>query len=282
MAGGDHASERHRARALDIVVERRDGVLITLEDGESGVLCEILPLDDRVGEALLHGVHEIIEEGIIFIAAEALMPHAEVDRIADEIDTLGADIERDGHRMEGADAAADRIERELPDRDGEPAIALIADAEDGRRVGRHDHPHIVHGEAIEHAISAIDIERRERDAARVLIERAELLYRLADRRRVDDRHHLLEMLVEEFIKKDLLPLLERAKKLILSDRIGLLAEALIDARDLLVDRMNLRGEEPVEAQLDPLFMGEGGAFICEDEAEEGDPIKVHLHDPPAA
>lgn len=282
MASRDDASKGDRAGALDVVVERRDLIAITLEDGESGILREILPLDDRVREALLHCVYELIKERIILVSAKALMPNAEVDGIADQIDALGADIERDRHGMEGAHPAADRIKRELSNRDGETTIALIADAEDRRRVGRNDHAHIVHREAFEHAIGAVDIERRERNPARVLVERAELLHRLADGGRVDDGHHLLEMFIEEFVEEDLLTLLQRAEELILRDGIGLLAKALIDARDLLFDGVNLRREQTVEAKFDALLVRERSPLICEDKAEEGDPVEVHLHDPATA
>jgi hypothetical protein len=51
----------------------------------------------------------------------------------------------------GIDAAADGVDRQLADGDGQPAISLIADAENGRGVGGDDHSHVVPRKIADHA-----------------------------------------------------------------------------------------------------------------------------------
>ena len=67
------------------------------------------------------------------------MPPADVKRIGQPLDVVGADVEE--HRQGGAgmDAAASGVKRELADRDAHAASTLIAEAEDALAVGDDDH-----------------------------------------------------------------------------------------------------------------------------------------------
>ena len=148
--------------------------------------------------------------------------------------------------MEGVDAAADGVESQLADGDGQATVALIADAENGRGVGGDDHPHIVPGVVANHPVGAVDIERRERDSARILVEMAELLDRLTDGWRVDDRHHLFEMPFQQRVEQGFGAFLQGAQVLILGDGIGLAQEAAVDPLDLLLQRIDLRRQQTVQ------------------------------------
>ncbi len=51
--------------------------------------------------ALLHGVDEAIEECVVLVAAEALLPDAEIARVLEQIGSLGADVEPDREHLHG-------------------------------------------------------------------------------------------------------------------------------------------------------------------------------------
>ena len=182
----------------------------------------------------------------------------------------------DRHRVERGDAAADGVERELADGDGEAAVALVADAEDGAGVGGDDHAHVVPRVVLDGAVRAVDVERRQREPARGLVEEVELLHRLADRRRVDDGQHLGQVPLEQRVEEDLVALLQRAQVLVLRDRRRLALEAGVDALELLLHRVDLRRQQAVEPERDALLGRERGALVGEDQAQERDAVEVDL------
>jgi len=112
--------------------------------------------------------------------------------------------------VEGIDTAADGVKRQFADGDRQTAVALIADAKDGRGVGGDDHSHIVPREVADHAGGAVDVERRERQSTRILVQMTELLHRLPDGRRVDDGHHFFEMPLQQGVEQRFGPFLQSA------------------------------------------------------------------------
>ena len=74
--GRMQARSRNRACALYIVVERRQMVAMPVEHLERDVLVEILPLDHDVREYLAGGFHELVHDGEICIAPQAVLSPA--------------------------------------------------------------------------------------------------------------------------------------------------------------------------------------------------------------
>ena len=77
---------------------------------------------------------------------------------------------------------------------------------------------------------------------------AELLARLRDDRRVDDRQHLLDVGEEEAVEEDLVRVLQRAQLDVPSERRPFLEVGLVGADELLVDRLDLVRQEAVQPQ----------------------------------
>ena len=73
---------RHRRRPLDVVVEAGEHLAVPVEQPESVRLLGVLPLQEGSGEAVLHGVDELVHERVVFLAAQARMAPAQVLRQA--------------------------------------------------------------------------------------------------------------------------------------------------------------------------------------------------------
>ena len=58
-------------RALDVVVEAGDPVLVALEQPEGVVLVEVLPLHDGAGEDLGDRLHERLDEVVVVLPGDA-------------------------------------------------------------------------------------------------------------------------------------------------------------------------------------------------------------------
>ena len=157
----------------------------------------------------------------------------EVERIGQQRRVVGPDVERDGQGQGRVDAAGGRVQRELADRDGHPAGALVAEPEDPLVVGDDDQPDVVVRALAQHLRDPIAVVRRDPDAARPPDDVAELLARPPDRRRVDDRQELLEVLGEEPVEQRRVAILERGQPDVLLERVVLAAEVLELELDLL-------------------------------------------------
>ncbi len=90
---------------------------------------------------------------------------------------------------------------------------------------------------------------------------AELLAREADRRRVDDRQELLEIVDEQPVEQGLVAVLERREADVALEVVGLAPDVLQLEGDLLVDRRHARRQQAVEAEGIPLAGGEGRALV---------------------
>ena len=107
------------------------------------MLLEVLELDQAARPDLLDAGDERLDERVVLGAAQPRRPIAEVQRVGQQRRIVGADVERHRQRQRRVDAAGRRVQRELADRDGHPARALVAEAEDALVVGHHDQPHVL-------------------------------------------------------------------------------------------------------------------------------------------
>ena len=167
---------------------------------------------------------------------------AEVERVGQEGRVVGPDVERDRQRERRMDAAAGRVQGELADRDGHPAGALVAETEDPLVVGDDDEPDVVVRALAQELRDPVAVGRGDPDAAGPPDDVAELLARPPDRRRVDDRQELLEVLGEEPVEERRVAVLERRHPDVALERVVLAAEVLELELDLLLD-----GQDPVRA-----------------------------------
>ncbi len=97
-------------------------------------------------------------------------------------------------------------------------------------------------------VDPTDVIGRDPDAARTPEDVAELLAGEADRRCVDDRQELLEVLDEEAVEQGLVAVLECGQADVALEVIGLAPDVLEFEGDLLVDRRHARRQQAVEAE----------------------------------
>ena len=118
---GEDAGDDDPRRALDVVVEAGESPAVALEQANGVVLLEVFPLEQGVGEDLLHGLDEGLDEGVVRGPAQARAAVAEVERIVEQGLPIGAHVERDGQGEPGVDARARGVERELAHGDAHAA-----------------------------------------------------------------------------------------------------------------------------------------------------------------
>ena len=123
---------------------------VPLEHRERVAAGEVLPLHERVRKHLRDGLDQLVEQREIRLAAQPPLAHAEVERIGQQRRVVGADVEIERQALRRMDARADRVQRQLADRDRHAADALVADAEDRLVVGDDDDARVVAGGVAQH------------------------------------------------------------------------------------------------------------------------------------
>ncbi len=253
---GHDPRDDDRRRALDVVVERRDAVLVAVEDAQGVLLLEVLELDEAAGPDLLDAGHERLDDRVVRRAAQPRRAIPEVQRVGEQRRIVGAHVEGHRQRQRRMDAARRGVQRELADRDRHPARALVAEAEDPLVVGDDDEPDVLERALAEDLRHALDVRRRDPRPAGPPDDVAELLARPADGRRVDDRQELLEVLGEEPVEQRRVAVLERGEPDVALQVVVLDPEMLELELDLLGDRQDAVGEEA--AQPERLALGRPG------------------------
>ena len=272
-AGGDGRG------ALDVVVEGAEPVAIGGEQAAGVLAGEILPLQEDVRPALFDRANEIIDESVVILAAHALVPPAEVERVVQAVDIVGTDVEQDRQRVHRVDAGAGDIERQLADRDAHAAGALIAETQNALAVADHDDAHVVEMLAGEDFGNSMPVRIAEEDAARLAPDLAEPLASFADGRRIDERQKLLDMFHEHRIEQRLVRIFEIAQKGVFLEIAGDGAQRFYAAVELLVEGADMGRQQPVQAQRVAFGLGEGRALVEHRVIDEGEAAQMRRQRP---
>jgi len=222
---------------------------------------EVLPLHDRAGEGSAHALDEGLDEGVVGLALEPSRAMADVERIVEQRRVVRADVQADRQHPGGVDPGARDVERELADGNSHAPGALVAETQDALVVGDHDQPDVLVGIVAQAIGDPVDVFRREPDAAHVAHDVAVALARLADRRRVDDRHQLLQVLDEHAVEEHLVAVQQTREPDVLLQVEGLRADVLQLELRLLLDRLRRRGQETVQPEAAALLAREGEALV---------------------
>jgi hypothetical protein len=146
-------------------------------------------------------------------------------------------------------------------RDAHAADAEVAQAEDALAVGDDDHFDIARRRVLKDATDLGAVWVRDVEAARASEDVAVALAARAHGRRVDDGHHLVDMLFEESVEEGLVAILVRDEEDVALD-VGLLrAVVLVDARELLLHSRGVRRQKARQAELAPLLFGERAPLV---------------------
>ena len=156
-------------------------------------------MEEGAGEQPGDGLDESLDEVVIALAADARLAAADVQLLIEQGLVVGADVQDDRDHPGRVDATGGGVDGELADGDLDAADAPVADPEDALGVRHHDQVDLVGVEAVvaQRHLDVVGCVDGQVDAAGPAVLMAEASDRLADRRGVDDRQHLLEVLGEQ-------------------------------------------------------------------------------------
>ena len=176
------------------------------------------------------------------------------------------------------DTRPDDVEVELADGDAHAAGALIAEAQDALAVRDDDEAHVLVGRLAQYVRDATAVVGRDPEAAAMAKHLAVHLAGPADRRRVDDREHLLEVLEDHAVVEDRVARLQIRQRDVFRERIRRVADVSDGARDLLFLRPNGAREQARETQRLPVLAREPGAAVVHVVVEQIPPAEGNVED----
>jgi hypothetical protein len=206
---------------------------------------------------------------------------ADVVGIGEQGFVVGAHVQRDRQADRRIDAGAGGVQRQLADRDAHAVGALVAEAEDALAVGDDDDAGLERPVAQDLGDAAAVVDADEH-AARALEDVAEALAGKADRRRVDQRHDLVDVVANHAEEQGLVAVVQGGQRDELLQRIGQAAQVCEEARHLLVLGVDVRRQQAAQAQRIALDLGEGGALVAQRIVQQSYPARngvlLCLHD----
>ena len=173
-------------RALDVVVVAGHLVAVAGQQGNGIDPGPVLEVDATVREDLLHRLHELVHEGVQLFGRGALLPQADVERIAEIGFVVGAGIQVHRQQARRRHARRRRVELQLADRNAHAVGAQVAQAEDAAGVGHADEPHVFDRPVAQHFPDVPLAGDRQIHPVRAAEDVVELQAGLADRRVVHD------------------------------------------------------------------------------------------------
>jgi hypothetical protein len=190
-----------------------------------------------------------------------MLRQAAVERIVEEVLVLRADVQRDREAGIRVYTGAGGIERQLANRDAHAVGAEIAKAENALAVGHHDDANRSVRPVAQHVGDAPAIAGTDEQAVRAPPDVPEHLARAPDRRRVDDRHHFVDVIDDHAVEQPLVSILQRDQIDVLLEVRGLGAKVLEDLLDLLGLRQNARRQQSVQLECVALVVGERRSLV---------------------
>ena len=248
-------------RALDVVVERAQAVAIALEQAPGICSREILPLQQDVGPTLGHGGHERLDESVVFAAAHALVPPADIERVLQALLVVRPYIEEDRQRLGRMDAGAGGVERQLADGNAHATGALVAETQDALAIADDDHAHPIEVRVGEDLAHAVLVGVAQEQSARLAPDLAEALTAFSDRGRVNERQQLLDVAHDQRVEQGLIDVLQIAQEGVALEIRLQAAQRLQSARYLDIQCADVRRQQAMQVKEVALGLGEGRPLV---------------------
>ena len=259
--GGQNAGDHDGPRTLDVVVEAQDAIPMALEQPEGVAVGEVLPLDEGLREDGADGVHQLVEQRPVLVPAHALVAGAQVEGIVQQASIVRAHVEIDRQAARRVEPGADRVQRQLADGDRHATHPEVPQAEDGLVVGDDEHATLGRRRCFEDLPHAAAVPQRQVDTARAAEELAVLLADLPDGGRVDDRHHLVQVLGEKPVEERFVAVLHGTQEEVAVDVLLHLAVVRVGSGHLLLGCEDAGRYQARQPEAVALFQSETGALV---------------------
>ena len=160
---------------------------------------------------MFHRLDELINKFVVFIVGDARITPAHIQRIVQQLLIVGTDIQHYRQGVGRADAATGGVQRQFADRNAHPADPLVAKTQNTFTVGHDDNFDIVVRDVLQDIVHVMAVLVGDKHAARATINLGETLTGGTHRRGIDNRHHLIKMVLYQSVKQGFVGILNVAQ-----------------------------------------------------------------------
>ena len=257
----DHARERDARSALDVIVKDAGLVAIALEEMHCVDAGPVFEVDAALREDFLHGLDELVDEGIEVFRRRPTLAQAEVERIIEVLLVVRTRVEVHRHEPLRRYCGRGRVELELSDRNTHAVRAEVTETEDAATVGDANEAHILDGPIAQnflHMATALD---RKVHAARAAEDVTKFEARVANGRVVHDGKESRRIGHDRAVEERLI-VIEQIDEVDVAVEIRrLVRELQHDAAQLQVFRLGRVGDEADEPERLTLRLGVGRRLV---------------------
>ena len=240
---GHESREGDRAGSLNVVVERKDPLTITVEEFKSLVFGEIFPLEKRVREVPFYAHDELFDELVVFFSFEPSFSVAKIERVVEKPFVVRPDVQTERKTAGRMKPAGRDVKVDFADGDTHSVGPQIAETENAFAIRHHDEVYVRKGNVPENMVDVVDVLGAEVNPAIIARDMTEHHAGLADGWRIDDREHLGKVRGKEAVKERLVAIQKRLQENILFDLVGLSAEHFIAALALRFEIRDNRAKQ---------------------------------------
>ena len=256
---GERGGEHHRRGALHVVVEGATLIGVAVQDPPGVGRPEVLPVQHRPREQPAHRVDVGVDQRVVALPAHSRVPLAQVHLVVEQRQVVRPRVQDHRQHPARVDPRGGGVDRELADRDLDPAHALVPDPEDALGVRGHQQVNVLGAQP---GVAQRDLDllrmihRQVHPAAGAAELVGEPLDRQPDGRGVDHRQHLLDVLGQQPVEQHLVAIPQVRQVHPLPQIARLLAVLGVGPAQLPVQRGHPGREQPGQPQLAALLQRE--------------------------
>ena len=258
---GINARQRHRSRALNVVVERANTGAVFVQETEGVVIGKIFELDQRPGEGFRGGGDELLHQGVVDFARGAALVQAEVQRVVQQRLVVGADVDQHRQTLRGVEPRTRGVEGELSNGNAHAVGPEIAQAQNALAIGHNDHADVPARPVAQHPGNVPHVLLRNIHAVRTPENLPKLLARQAHGGRVDQGHHLFDEPGHDMVIERLIAILQRGEVDVAFQIRRPFPVGAKEALHLVVNALDMRRHQAAQAQGVTLGFAKGGSFV---------------------
>ena len=221
---------------------------------------EILKLDQYAGEHGARRRNKFVDERVISRPAQPLLAQPDIIGIVQQRLVVGADIKHHRQAELGMNTGTGCIEREFADRNSHAVGAEIAEAEDPLAIGNDDQLRRVRpiGQQVTNTAPVVGADEQ---SARPLENVAEPLAGEPDRRRVNERLDLVDIVADNAKEQRLVAIMQRVERHVFLEVIRQPAQVGHNARGLLLHREDVGRQQAAQAERVALLFGKCRSLV---------------------
>ena len=205
--------------------------------------------------------HERLHHLLVRLPPQPRMAVAHVAGILQQALVVRPHVQAHGQAHVRMQAACRHVQAHLPHRDPHAVRPQVPQTQNPLSVRHHDQVHLRQGHPLQDPVDAPDVLRRDVDPPEPALDPAHLQARRSHRRRIDDRHHLPQVVHHQAVEHHLAPVLKPHQEDVLLQVVPLPPEGLVRARYLRFQRFHRRAHQPFQLQRFPFVRREARSLV---------------------